>query len=63
MAGRGSQRSRRLSSARRVKGLHDGAAPLLSCIVESVSDRDRELRDELERLVAQTTVAFRLSYL
>lgn len=30
-----------------------GAAPLLSCIVDAVSESDRELLDELERLVAQ----------
>ena len=30
-----------------------GSAPLLSCIVEAVSERDRELLEELGRLVAQ----------
>lgn len=30
-----------------------GTAPLLSCIVDAVSERDRELLDELGRLVAQ----------
>lgn len=29
----------------------ESARPILSCIVESVSERDRELLDDLERLV------------
>ena len=30
-----------------------GVEPLLACIVDSVSDRDRELLDELERLIKE----------
>ncbi len=30
-----------------------GAIPVLACIVDSVSDRDRQLLDELERLVQE----------
>ena len=40
-----------------IVGLLDGATknvePVLACIVDAVSDRDRELRDELERLVKE----------
>ena len=31
----------------------DGAEPLLACIVEAVSERDRALLDELQRLVEE----------
>ena len=34
-------------------GRGDGAEPLLACIVDAVSERDRELLDELERLVKE----------
>ncbi|PYS93463.1 MAG: CopY family transcriptional regulator [Acidobacteria bacterium] len=34
-------------------GRGDAAEPLLACIVEAVSERDRELLDELERLVKE----------
>ena len=40
-----------------IVGLIDGATkhvePVLACIVDAVSDRDRELLDELERLVKE----------
>jgi predicted transcriptional regulator len=31
----------------------EGVEPVLACIVDAVSDRDRELLDELERLVKE----------
>jgi predicted transcriptional regulator len=34
-----------------LKGNPKGAEPLLGCIVEAVSERDRDLLDELDRLV------------
>jgi predicted transcriptional regulator len=31
----------------------EGVEPVLACIVEAVSDRDRELLDELDRLIKE----------
>ena len=45
-----------------IVGLIDGATkhvePVLACIVDAVSDRDRELLDELERLVKEKKASF-----
>ena len=44
-----------------ITGLIDGATrnvePVLACIVDAVSDKDRELLDELERLVKEKKAA------
>lgn len=39
--------------ARLMETVTGGVEPLLACIIDSVSDRDRELLDELERLIKQ----------
>ena len=36
-----------------LEGSRGGAEPLLACIVEAVSERDRALLDELHRLVEE----------
>lgn len=44
-----------------ITGLFDGATrhvePVLACIVDAVSDKDRELLDELERLIKEKKAA------
>ena len=33
--------------------VHDAVEPVLACIVDTISERDRELLDELDRLVQE----------